>query len=140
MATERVIPFTIQLKRLFRRDHVFEHEVTFGVARALLHAQVIIKSNRYDNPEIAERLNKGGIELADKVVDRLAMLCFEMLSNQMRHHVGESGWWVIDDFTADFRRRFDKVDAELVRRALERHLVPEVSVLNMCVIEDSDQF
>ena len=137
MSLDHPIPFAIQLGRLHRRDFVFEHEVTFGVARAKEQACVVIESKRYDDPRIVERLSKGGLELADSHVDQLALLCFRLLADQMRNRVGESGWMTVADIRPEICGNFASAAAATVLQAL-KPLVVAGSILSLCAVEGDD--
>ena len=131
------IQFHIEMRRLYRGERL-EHELSFGVVGVERPASVIVTSDNYADPVINERLGRGGLELADSVVDALAVKCFHLMSGKIIEHDGDSGWWTIADVSRWVRHGFSRVDAEQILKELSRHVQPGLAVCSTCFVADDD--
>ncbi len=132
------IPFHIEMRPLYRGGERLEHELSFGVVGIDKPASVIVASDNYADPAITERLGRGGLELADSVVDALAVKCFRLMSGMIIDYDGESGWWTIADVSRWVRHAFSRVDAEQILKELSRHVTPGMTVRSTCLVADDD--
>ncbi len=132
------IPFHIDMRRLCRGSGRLEHELSFGVVGVEKPASVIVASENYADPVITERLGRGGLELADRVVDALAVKCFRLMSGLIVGQDGDSGWWTIADVSRWVRHEFSRADAEQILKELSRHVTPGMTVRSTCLVADDD--
>ncbi len=132
------IPFHIEMRRLYRGGEWLEHELSFGVVGVEKPASVIVASDNYADPVITERLGRGGLELADPIVDALAVKCFRLMSGKIIEHDGDSGWWTIADVRCWVRHGFSCDDAGRILKELSRHVQPGMSVRSSCLVADDD--
>ena len=132
------IPFHIQMRRLYRGGEGWEHELSFGPVGVVEPAIVVIASNGYDEPAIAERLGRGVLELPDRLVDALAIQCYRLMSFAIIEQNGESGWWTLANASPWLRREFVPADAERILKELSRHVTPGVTVRSVCRVADDD--
>ncbi len=138
MKTSTTIPFHIEMCRLYRGSERLEHELSFGVVGIEKPASVIVASDNYGDPVITERLGRGGLELADRVLDALAVKCFRLMSGLISEQDGDSGWWTIADVSRWVRHEFSGADAEQILKELSRHVQPGLTVRSTCLVADDD--
>ena len=133
-----LVPFHVEMRRLYRDPDTFHHELSFGVVGVEEPAVVILASDCYREPVIVERLGRGGLELRDRLIDSLAIHCFRLLSDLIIDHGGESGWWTLPDATTWVRQGFPQADAEKILLELSRHVEPGFTVRSACLVADDD--
>ncbi len=132
------IPFHIEMRRLYRGGECLEHELSFGVVGVEKPASVVVASDNYADPVITERLGRGGLELADRVLDALAVRSFRLMSGKIIEHDGDSGWWTIADVSRWVRHGFSRDDAGRILKELSRHVQPGMTVRSTCLVADDD--
>lgn len=132
------VPFYV---RLVRRDQVedrLRHSLEFGVLGVTKPAAVIIGSDLYRSPAVEERLDRGGIDLSDRLMDALAIGCFRVIAGYVIDGDGQCGTWTAADITRWLRRHFVADDAEQIVKALSLLVTPGMVVQDCVVVGDDD--
>jgi len=132
------IPIHVRLVKHDRIDDRVRHTLEFGVVGVKKPAKVIIKSDMFRDPAIDERLENGGIDLPDRLMDVLAIGCFRVVAGFVIDEGGECGTWTAADITRWLRRQFAPEDAEQIAQALSLHVTPNLVVRDQVVVGDDD--
>jgi hypothetical protein len=132
------IPFHVRLVRHERIEDRLRHSLEFGVVGVKKPAAVMIGSDFYRSPVVEERLDRGGIDLSDRLMDALAVACFRVVVGFVIDGDGECGTWTARDITRWVRRHFTADDAAQILRALSLHVTPGLVVQDCVVVGDDD--
>jgi len=138
LSVETALPIHVRLVRRDRVDDQVRHSVEFGVVGVKKPAKVIIGSDMFRDPQIEERLERGGIDLPDRLMDVLAIGCFRVVAGFVIDEDGECGTWTAADISRWLRRHFMPDDAEQIKRELTRHMLPGLVVTDQVVVGDDD--
>ncbi|HEX8339993.1 MAG TPA: hypothetical protein VF624_03705 [Tepidisphaeraceae bacterium] len=138
MTATKTIPFRIELRRLYRGSDDLEHDLQFGVVGTDEPVHLVIASDLWDRPHIIERHSRGGLELCDRLVDRLAIKCFKLMASTIIDQGGDSGWWTIADVTGFVSGQLNVSDGDQVLTALSRQVREGFAVEDVSLVADED--
>ncbi|CAN5532695.1 hypothetical protein BH09PLA1_BH09PLA1_18380 [soil metagenome] len=134
-----VIPLHVRVipDRPSDRD-AMQHLVEFNVVGSEAPAVVVIASEMYGNPVITARVQRGGLDLPDRLMDSLAIKCFGVVAGFIIDLDGQCGSWTARDVTRWIRRQFGQADADYIIGELSRHVTLGIAVTDMSVVSDDD--
>jgi len=132
------IPFHVRLVRRERIEDRLQHSLEFGVVGVKRPAAVMIGSDFYRSPVVEERLDRGGIDLSDRLMDALAIGCFRVIVGYVTDGDGQCGTWTAADISWWLRRHFGADDAEQIVEALRLHVTPGLVARDCVVVGDDD--
>jgi hypothetical protein len=101
-------------------------------------AAVIVSSDRFDSPEIIERLDDGGIAVDASLFDAFALKCYRLMAGEIIDLDGDSGRWSIPDLSAFIQKQFTEGEAERLIELLSRQVTEGLTVANVCTVADDD--
>jgi hypothetical protein len=132
------IPLRVRLVPIWNGSDQHQHSLEFGVVGVNAPAKVIVRSDLFRHPAIEQRIERGGIDLPDRLMDLLAIGCFKIIAGFVIDHGGECGTWTAKDITKWLRTHFTEIDATQIIDALALQVLPEGIVTDQVVVGDDD--